>query len=55
MAFIPDHIFRLLTLAIVVTTMTFAFFIQNVETILGLNGALMGSFIGPVHFIYHLN
>lgn len=45
MAFIPDHIFRLLTLAIVVTTMTFAFFIQNVETILGLNGALMGSFI----------
>lgn len=45
MAAIPDSIFRSLTLGIVVATMTVAFFIQNVETILGLNGALMGSFI----------
>ena len=46
MAAIPDSIFRSLTLGIVLATMTVAFFIQNVETILGLNGALMGSFIG---------
>ena len=46
MAYIPDNVFRALTLAIVMFTMTVAFFIQNVETILGLNGALMGSFIG---------
>jgi len=46
MAFIPDTIFRILTFGIVMITMTVAFFIQNVETILGLNGALMGSFIG---------
>ena len=48
MAYIPDRIFRSLTVGISLSTMTVAFFIRNVETILALNGALMGSFIGMV-------
>ena len=38
-------VFRSLTLGIVTGTMIVAILIQNVETILGLNGALMGTFI----------
>ena len=37
--------FRSLTLAIVAITMIVAVLVENVETILGLNGALMGTFI----------
>ncbi|CAG5106877.1 Oidioi.mRNA.OKI2018_I69.chr1.g3040.t2.cds [Oikopleura dioica] len=43
--FIPDNIFRSLTAVIVFLTMTVAYFIQDVEVVLQLNGALMGSFI----------
>ena len=46
MAYIPDVVFRALTLGIVIATMTVALIVENVETILGLNGSLMGSFIG---------
>ena len=46
MAYIPDAVFRALTLGIVIATMTVALIVENVETILGLNGSLMGSFIG---------
>ena len=46
MAYIPDGVFRALTTGIVMCTMTVAIFVENVETILGLNGSLMGSFIG---------
>jgi len=45
MAYIPDAVFRALTLGIVIATMTVALIVENVETILGLNGSLMGSFI----------
>ena len=38
-------VFRSLTLTIVVITMVVAVLVENVETILGLNGALMGTFI----------
>merc|ERR1711937_855886 len=43
--FIPNSTFRSLTLAIVAITMIVAVLVENVETILGLNGALMGTFI----------
>jgi len=43
--YIPPSVFRSLTLGIVTGTMIVAILIQNVETILGLNGALMGTFI----------
>jgi len=43
--FIPNSTFRTLTLTIVTITMVIAVLVENVETILGLNGALMGTFI----------
>merc|ERR1711990_947978 len=43
--YIPPSVFRSLTLGIVCLTMIVAILIENVETILGLNGALMGTFI----------
>lgn len=43
--YIPDNVFRGLTLGIVLLTMTISYFISDVEVVLGLNGALMGSFI----------
>ncbi|CBY32108.1 unnamed protein product [Oikopleura dioica] len=43
--FIPDNVFRMITAVIVFLTMTVAYFIQDVEVVLQLNGALMGSFI----------
>ena len=46
--FIPDNVFRMITAVIVFLTMTVAYFIQDVEVVLQLNGALMGSFIGKI-------
>jgi len=43
--FIPDNVFKMITAVIVFLTMTVAYFIQDVEVVLQLNGALMGSFI----------
>jgi hypothetical protein len=46
--FIPDNVFKMITAVIVFLTMTVAYFIQDVEVVLQLNGALMGSFIGKI-------